>query len=60
MVDLENNSTLLHPRETIPLKNGTDLIIDMKYTPTSEFKNTTLGTFIAITEQQRSKDDLSH
>lgn len=58
-VVLEDNSTLLHPRETIHLKNGTELIVDMKYTPTSEFKDTTLDNYIAITEQQRDKDDSS-
>jgi hypothetical protein len=58
-VVLEDDSTLLHPKETIPLKNGTALTVDMKYTPTSEFKDTILANYITITEHKRNKDDLS-
>ncbi|MDD6035956.1 MAG: hypothetical protein PUC30_07165 [Lachnospiraceae bacterium] len=50
-VVLEDNSTLLHPKESISLKDGTTLIVDMEYTPTSEFTDTTLANFISITEQ---------
>lgn len=50
-VVLEDNSTLLHPNVSIPLKDGTTLLVDMKYTPTSELTDTTLANFIKITEQ---------
>lgn len=50
-VILEDDSTLLHPNESIPLKDGTTLNFDAEYTPTSSFTDTTLTDFIEITRK---------
>lgn len=50
-VVLDDNSTLLHPKESISLKDGTTLTVDMEYTPTSELTDTTWANFIEITRQ---------